>query len=422
MSRIAAVTHLIGPAMVVSIAAIVGIGADMLLARLLGATEYGRYSLAYSIAATVVLIASLGLPAILPRVVAEAHAQGTFDAESRYRPYLAGSFLAGAASTILVGGTVLAFYAVLADTVTGPLFITTTALSFSLFVWLWCRGIATGRRLVLSAVVPKEILAPGLLIAAVSLYDIRSAVAVCIGASLVILLVHIPMLVRWLLPALRTTRLTARFDATKKWIGPALALGTTSLATIGFFRWDILILGIFVDIEEVAGYVAASRIALAGLVVQRVIELGITKYVVETLINSVASEKIRIIVVYSSIAGVCATCGIAILILIGDIALSAFGSFALGFRLHLVILLVGQFFLAVTTVVDIVAVTGGAHRARAIWVVGTSVLNVGCNLYAAANFGSLGCAIATASTLAIARIGVAVIAWQSVLSPTKQLE
>jgi len=417
-----AAANLVFPAFVVPSAAFITLGADILLSRLLGPAEYGRYSLAYAVAATVVILASVGIPTILPRVVAEFQVGRNETGSESLSSFLGGSFALGLASTSILGTACLSVYGLVLGTTTTSLFVATATLTIALFVWLWCRGVSIGRRLILQATIPKEVVAPMLVVGAVALFKVSDAVLVCLLTAAATVVVHTPFLAKVLVPSFQDTTTLTRWYATKHWLSPALSLGLTSLATIGFFKWDILILGLFVEAEIVAGYVAASKIALAAIIVQRVIEFGSTKYVVESLADSARTKGLGQILRLAVIAGLFAVGTIGVFSLVSDIALSAFGSFASAFKPHLLILLAGQCFVAATAVFDIAAVAGGAHRARAIWVVSISGVNLAANFYAASQFGSLGCAVATACTTAIMRTGIAFIAWRHILSPKRKWE
>jgi O-antigen/teichoic acid export membrane protein len=244
------------------------LGTAVLLARVLGPQEYGLYVFVLAVVALVAIPAGVGLPQLLVRETARAEARGDWSGMRGLWGWATAVSLAF--SGLLVGvGALLGWRfadrlaaAELGALAWGLVLVPLVALGN-------LRGAALrGLRRVVSGELPEHVLRPGVLVLLVLVawwllpsrqYTAADAVALHAGAAGFALLVGAYLLTRVRPRSLGAARPEYH---TQAWLASAVPLALVAGLQVVRANTDVLMLGLFVDAEEVGIYRVGAQAAI----------------------------------------------------------------------------------------------------------------------------------------------------------------
>ncbi|AWB23968.1 lipopolysaccharide biosynthesis protein [Methylobacterium currus] len=238
--------------------------AQVLMARLMGGTEYGVFATIWVWTALMGHASTWGLSQAACRFLPTYRATGAVGPERGFLAFgavfslTAASALAGfgAALLWLVPGLVAGNHA-------GPLLV--AALVLPLFALQdFCEGVARGRNWTLLAVAPPYLLRQGLIMAlmlAAVAFGAPAEATVAVACTLAATALSLAMQATLLLRRLRAERPSARARYPwRDWLRAALPMALIDLAGSGFNFVDVLVLGFLLPPAEVGAYFAATRL------------------------------------------------------------------------------------------------------------------------------------------------------------------
>lgn len=381
----------------------IALGVHILLARLLGAANYGDYIYVLTWMSLLALLSKLGLDTTSLRFVAAYHGREDW---GLLRGFLQRSQQVAIASSVLTalaaGGVVWLLRGHLRAEFVAVFWIACLLLPVSVLLQISASCLQALKRVVwartLQEVLPPLLLAGGvfLLIGVLGQPGSASlALAVNFMAVLIALILASRLLQRFLPPLLHTARYEYQ---TKEWGRVAIPLLLISGFYLVLTHTDILMIGAFLGTTNAGYYAVASRVAtltLFGLMSVNVIAAPM----ISELYTQGRMKDLQGIVTLSA-RGICAFALPVSLCLIiwGKWVLGLFGSGFSEAYLALVILTVGQLVNALAGSVGLLMTMTG-HQNDAAYVLGCcAALNVLLNAILIPTMGIGGAAFATAIT------------------------
>ncbi len=386
--------------------------ASVLLARLLGATDYGTYYYMMSYLALLAIAAELGLPAVITREVAGSLGRGDWGRLRGGVRFARGVTLV--AST-LVGLVALGVAAFLGEDITG---LPMVPLALALVLFLPIRAVTSaivavqvGFQRVIAGGIPESsrwlvfVAALGIVwLGTPARTSLTAAVGLQVVAAVFALLVAV-----FLHAVLRrdhksTWRVTRVESSGREWLAAGVPLMLLAGMVTVNNNADILMLGSIVDSKAAGLYHAATRganlislvfgaaIVPLGPVIARLYAAGDT-----TALQRVVSRSTRLVSLVSL--------PLALLFIVaGGMFLRLFGAEFVAARSALAVLSGAQFFVVASGPVALILVMTGHERA-ATWGVGVgTVFNVVLNAALIPVMGIEGAAVATGASLVISNV------------------
>ncbi|GEP09672.1 oligosaccharide flippase family protein [Methylobacterium gnaphalii] len=238
--------------------------AQVLMARMMGGTEYGIFAAVWVWIAILGHSATLGLSQGACRFMPADEALGRH-AEVR-------GFLIGGAAATMVGGLALSVLGLLILNIEGNLLagpygapIVLGALVLPLFAFQdYLEGVARSRNWAVLAIAPPYLLRQGLIMAAMILAVLLGAPAkasVAVACTLFATALAVTIQASLLLKRLGPTTLTgSRRYRWRQWLAACLPIAAGDLATAAFGFVDVVLLGFLMSPDAVGLYFAATRI------------------------------------------------------------------------------------------------------------------------------------------------------------------
>lgn len=253
------------------VSSVLGLLTAIVLAHLLGASEYGIYSLAMIYANLLGLVACLGFPQLIVRYVAQWAPRAEWGAISRLvRTALVTTVVAAA---VLAGAGVLAAPHVVGSSETGAIMAFAAAMTLVLLIGVQRIGETAllGFERPLDSLLPERLLRPAAFLVLVVLLALLAEKSIgasgAVGAHIAAYLVSLAgvlYLIRWRTPS-GWWRVPAAFEPLYlKEAAPLLAAG---LMTILSTRFDVMMLGWLAESEVVGQYRFASQLASLALII-----------------------------------------------------------------------------------------------------------------------------------------------------------
>ncbi len=383
--------------------------ASVLLARLLGATDYGTYYYMMSYLALLAIAAELGLPAVITREVAGSLGRGDW---GRVRGVARFARLVTLGASALVGLAALGVAGFLGEDVTRlPL----VPLALALILFLPIRAV-TGA-IVAVQVGFQRVIAGGIpetarwlvFVAALGIVFLvnpaRTSLTAAVGLQVVAS--TFGLIVAGVLHAVlrrdhkSSWRVTSVKSSGREWLGAGIPLMLLAGMVTVNNNADILMLGSIVDSKAAGLYHAATRGAnLISLVFgAAIVPLG---PVIARLYAAGDRNALQRVVSRSTWLVSLVSLPLALLfILAGSLFLRLFGAEFVAARWALAVLSLAQFFVVASGPVALILVMTGHERA-ATWGVGVgTVVNVALNAALIPPLGIEGAAIATGASFVI---------------------
>ncbi|MCJ2033986.1 polysaccharide biosynthesis C-terminal domain-containing protein [Methylobacterium sp. J-068] len=239
-------------------------GAQVLMARLMGGTEYGIYAAIWVWIAILGHSATLGLSQGACRFLPADQARGD---DAAMRAYLLGglSVTLACATAVALGGLGLVWVegSLLAGLYAAPLLV--AALVLPLFALQdYCEGIARSQNWPVLAIAPPYLLRQGLIMAAMLIAiglgapaEARIAVLCTLVATGLAVAVQAGLLVMRLRASIAAG---PRHYAWRRWFRACLPIAASDLASAGFNFVDVVVLSLLASPATVGLYFAATRI------------------------------------------------------------------------------------------------------------------------------------------------------------------
>lgn len=397
-------------------ARVVGAGssylAQVLLARWLGADQYGVFVYGWLWLSMVGIVAPLGADAAVQRLL-PAH-RGGEDWAKFWGAFWFGFLLVGLSGLGLGAlGYVLAdqFGALLGEVYRPVLMIAALALPF------WALNeqfLGVGRAVgwPLAAYTPYFVLMPLLLVASAGVLlllgwapDSITAMSAGLAACVLTFVISLALI----LPRARAAFPKAKPDVTPRpWFGLAFSLLLVTGSQVLLESTDVVVIGAFMAPEHVAVYFAALRTAgLMGFVYFAVAGFAVPRFAMlhasgdSEAMHQFVRQATRLIF-WPSVA---AALG---LLALGKLFLGLFGDdFADGYGL-MAVLMAGFLFKAAIGPVDQLLGVSGSHRLVAMVLVATALLNVALNITLIPVNGTYGAALATVISIMVSNTVLAV--------------
>jgi O-antigen/teichoic acid export membrane protein len=388
----------------------------ILLGRLLGASDYGRYSFAITLVVILRLATALGFPLMLLKSVAAYY--GTAD-----WAHLKGLLRTAAAAMLAAGAIVVAGVALAAQILwTGPALATGALLMIALPLLVilpvaesaaaaikGIHRVALGQvPEILRALLYLLALLGAVVIAGIHL-DARSAMTIRVAAEFLGLVVTLALLIR-ALPA-EVRRAKPSYDFTT-WRRGLLGFAAVNATYLIFQQVDIVMLGMMRPMADVGVFRMATNLvfalifvsAIAGVVLNPVIASAWAQGKREFLQDiCVRMSRIGFALTIVAYLGLMAISPILIAILGPDFA-----------RLTLPLAILGSshVFCALMSVAPTVLLMTGGERDAAWGITGAALLNTVLNLVLISVAGIIGAAIASAVSMILLTLFYAVRAYQ----------
>ncbi len=389
----------------------------IILARVLGAADYGIYSLALVWANILGFVAALGFPQLIvretarlpDRVDASSQADGAAHAGAQATAdLLATSWrLSLAAAIALAAGAALAAPFILPDAGAGAHLAFVAGLPMVVLTALQRQreAVLLGVHRPVTSLVPERVVRPVLMLAAIGALALAGALAgnaqvavlAQVTASVLTLVVAIGLARRAAPVAL--TSLRGRFSsAALRQALPFLFVGlTTLLAT----RLDVVMLGMLADAADVGHYRLAAQIAAVALLVatasQAILSPEISRHAATGALSALRGQIVR----YAVAAALVTVAGAVAMVVVFQLAQPMIGASFAAAHVPLVILLAGYTVMALLfPALPLLTMTGNARLVGWANVVAL-VFNAGLNLFLIPRFGGTGAALATLASLVL---------------------
>lgn len=389
--------------------------AAVLLARLLGAREYGAYAFSMAWVAVLGICAVAGMDRLLVREIAKLEPERAW---SPMRGLLRRANQLVAAASVGVAGIAAIGGGLLLDPPLRSPFLVAMAIVPILALSLLRQAAMQGLHRVARGMLPESLVRPGLLVllgavAAVASLDLDAPEAVgltvlagtisfCFGVLL--LRTHLPAEVRAATPTYES----------RAWIGSALALTLLGAVTIIDTQSGTVLLGLLAGPEEAGVYAAAMRLAEVVSFVLLAVNAPLAPHV-SRLYAAGRIDELQRLVTRAAKAILLLTAPLVVLLLaLGDLPLLLFGDeFASG-EDALAILALGQLFNAMMGSVGILLIMTGHERDVLVAVSCATLLGLGLAAALIPTLGVEGAAIGRVASLVTWNVALTVITYRRI--------
>lgn len=384
-------------------ALLLGFLSHLLLARLLGAHDYGLYSYALAWINLLYIPAMLGLDKLLVREVSIA--------EQGKDLVLIRAILRWSNRTALAVGAVLVVGTALVVTVIsasgegemGAVILIALPLLPLLALTTLRQSALQGLKHVVVGQLPESVVRPLLLIAALmgayllspsGRLTAEAALMANIGSAALAFTVGVYLLSRYLPKVAYTPADPARRRA---WLRSAVPLGLLAVMQAANAQATLLILGAFVEPAELGLYSAAQRLSSLGSFIPIAFNLAIAPHVAD-LYSRKDLGRLQRLVTLSARATLLLTLPVALIfVFLGRFLLGVFGEEYVGAHGLLLILAVGMLFNAAMGSVGLLLTMTGHERAASLGIGFCLVLNLIVSLLLIPPFGVYGAAVAVSA-------------------------
>ncbi|MFK5949805.1 MAG: oligosaccharide flippase family protein [Methylococcales bacterium] len=388
------------------IAAVIVFISNILIARFIGVTQYGIYIYALTWINLLALLCQLGMRTSLLRFVSAYRVNGEW---GLLRGVLQTSAKYSLLASIIIGATTAVVIWFLKDNISPDQFSTFLVALFILpLISVAALRQASLRALkrVVRAEIPDSLIRPLIIMSLSTLMFVLlqgdlQAVDIMMY-NLVAAFVAFTIGTLWLIRALPDEVYKSKpVYSEREWLSVSLPLFFMSGMSLLLHKTDIIMIGIYLDAEQVGVYAIASRIA--GLMT---FGLSAANAIVAPMISELYStnqhQKLQRMITLAARGIAFFTLVVFIvMVLLGDFLLGLFGEAFVVAYVPLIVLLVGQAINALAGSVGyLMSMTG--HQMQAAKIVGLSaVVNIVANFMLIPVFGIIGAAVATAVTTAL---------------------
>lgn len=379
---------------------------SVVLARVLGPAEFGRYAFVFAIVSLLALPAQAGIPTLLLRETAMTQARrqwGVLKGLWRWSTRVIAAL--SAAMAVLVSGALL---------VAGEALDPELRLSFFVglaLVPLIALGNARGAALrgmqrVVIGQLPESIVRPVLLLALVGVagwygpvsasaamgwHVVAAAVAFAIGAALL-----------WRARPVEIADVTADTSSSPAWWRAALPLALVSALQVASNQTGVVVLGFFRPASEVGLFKVAASAATVALFGMQTITLVISPHIARLHATGDAARLARLVAI-GAIGSAGLTVPILLVFVLGgrDLIGFVYGGPYRDAYAPLVVLAAGQAINSMFGCVAALLGMTGHERDAARWLAVSAAVNTGLAIILAPAFGSVGVALAGAVSIVV---------------------
>lgn len=375
---------------------------NLVAARYLGVETFGAFSYVLSAANLLAMVATFGTHTSVMRLVPKYVGEGD---NSRLR----GLLIFGSA-VCLLGGVVCGGGALAASGIWIPsrykLMLYAAIITPLISYGLWRKNAMRGFHKILYALLPKDLLVP--LVFCIVLIVVSSAnIAHAIWAFILIVLLGeiAGTLILWKIVPIRHSRSVPKFEI-RRWLRVSIPMLLSTVLRGGFGRWDVVMMGWWASLVATGTYAAASRLALLGALVMRIVNM-IAGPMIATAYESGDIGYLRKLIakltLFSAILGIPI---FGVLLFFPQQVMGIFGaSYSKGYNV-LRILSVGQLVNTLTGPVAFVLLMTGNERLDAKIVTVIAVFNIVANYFFIHKFGATGAAIVLSGTLVVMNLTI----------------
>lgn len=379
---------------------------NVVLARVLPVAGYGLFAYTQSLAAILSLAAALGFSTSMMRFVATYRIQGQ---QALLRGLVRSSLRLILLASALIALLLLALGWVFPAQRSGLFWV--AMLLMPLTVDVWRESTMLGLHRAGAAILPRQILLPGLTLACVGALSLTDAEAVMLAFFALLVLLELGGL--WQLrSALALPKELHPVTRIRDWLRTSLPMAGANLATQGMMRWDVVVLGALLGLEAVGPYAAAARTALLASLVLRVVNLVVGPMLAE-LYHSGDLRRFRRLLLAASLGAGAAGLPLYMLVLLRpEWVLGLFGPAYAEAALPLQILATGQFVNLVTGPVGL-ALTMSVHEAANLRLsLAASLGSLVALILLVPIYGAGGAALAVGGAVALLNVAMVVLAWR----------
>ncbi len=397
---------------------------NLVLARILGASEYGAYIYALTVVNLLALLAKFGMDSSVLRFVASYNAKGEWDL---LRGILFRSTQWVVMGSIVIAGVAAVVVFFLRDTLgqsqSLTFFIAMLLLPLLAISAIRCSALNAFRRVVLASL-PDSLIRPLVIIILVGAFYLIGQKPLtayeAMSINLIALFVAVCFGTVWLvrtLPA-QISRHALSYDE-RQWIKVALPLFFITGVHMLLSQTDIIMLGAMIGAEQAGIYAAASRVAgIVGLGIAAV--NTISAPLISELYSTGDQQRLQRMITIGARGMLVMTFITAmVLIIFGNSILGLFGDEFVAGEDALFILLAGQCFNVLSgSVGTIMTMTG--HQNQAALIFGTAaIINILLNAALIPMYGMVGAAAATALTTVLWNLAMLAYVWNKLkINPT----
>lgn len=378
-------------------------GSQVLLARVLGQTDYGIFALVWVWILVLGHLSPLGFAQAVCRFAPHYEAR---DEDALLRGFLhTGAFFVAGASIglALVGAAILWFAAPIIEAV----YILPFAIALMVFPLFalqdYVENIARAFNWTIIAITPPFVIRHGLIgLGVLSAFLLGLPVSASLAIGVVLLATLVSLLVQTAFVWLRLRKVVTpgpRRQRIREWFTTAIPLVFVDGTLILFSNADILILSLFVEPATIAVYFAASRILQLVAFVQYAATAATAQRFTALNARGDASTLSKLARTTTQLTLFASAAAAAAIYLAAPFLLDLFGAGFGGAMPVLAILMVGLIAQAFAGPGEDLMNMLGEERACAITCVGALVLNILLNFALIPGFGIIGAAIATAVSI-----------------------
>lgn len=380
----------------------------ILAARRLSQADFGLFSLVISVSQISAVCLAIGIPNAGMRLVS------TFEGRKHWpllKGYIKFAFLWCAALALIIAALVLSSRAFLTQN-KHITFATLLALTLPAVLWGISRaGIMRGFNSMVGALVPREIVVPVITMALILISGSDNVLTVglfYVGALCAAEAGGLLALRRRIPKVLSST--TPEF-AIRDWLSVSLPIQASSIARIILQRSDLIFVGAFAGLKEVAIYAIAQRLAQAVQIVSRVSNNAISPILARSYHSEDPQKVLKVIRSAMIITATCCIAIAAVLILAAPYVINIFGDNYAGAVPILIILALGQLTNAIFSPILQALNMTDLERVQLSIVAITAVAALIFLPIAASQYGALGAAIVTALSLLFLNLASYVIGY-----------
>lgn len=383
-------------------------------ARLMPVGLYGSFSFGLSVGTVLALLCALGYPSLVMRSVARHSAEGEHALIKGICLYAMNRVLVAVLIAALVLLLLVLFSGNLRPEISAGLVFST------LVVFLYPPGVirgnvARGLAAIPCGILPEEVVRPVLFVAFLAVA--ASIVSIDVGVSATLFAVAGMLSLAAGLWCLRK-RLPFEWNAvsaqyhSEEWRQASSKMLIGSVFQELLSRTDVIALGVVASMAMVAQYTAAAKVALVSVFFLRVVDVLYAPRIAVAHARGDKDALGQAVRQSAQISFVASLPLIVALLLVPEWFLSAFGAQYREGGLVLQILALGQFINAATGSVGFALLMTGHESVFVRVVAFTTMLNIAGHLIVTTNFGIIGAAWVTATSVAIQNILLLLMVYQ----------
>jgi O-antigen/teichoic acid export membrane protein len=377
-------------------------GQTLVLARNLGATEYGSYAWALAWLTIARLVVGLGFDKSVVREIALDSRTGDM---ARMRGLLRKCTQALVLVTVITAPVVLALGWLIADDTTAQFDALVNGVAWLPIIGatILCGAALQGLARVTEGRVPEDLVFPGLFFGALIVVfatdtsvDASLAMLLRVAAAFVAAVIAVVLLVRALPRELRAAEPV--YD-TKRWFAGILPLVLIGSANVMIQETGTITVGAFEGSAEAGGYAVAVRIAFLLTLTEFAANAALSPVVAQLHAGGEHSRLQKGLTRGATAVFLLSAAGAAVMLAIPEALLGIFGSEYEGSAAVLRLLAIGWLLNLAGGFCGLVLVMTHQERQAAKGIVGAAILNVPMTLVLVSELGAPGAAIGTGATM-----------------------